>query len=206
MRGRKKSGGAAALPAPPPPRSLVLLQRFSNWYISSQILAREHPERFKRITLQSSPVSIPSLSFLTRCCPCRMSAAFRFLLGISSNKTCINRRQIVKKNKANSYFTAMRLHFLQGKGRTTDYIQTIVCFRNFLIFEKKKKQPLPCKNPWKCPQGPCSHHLRRTVKKVPRLPAQGRMSFCENRNTEYVRTRTTSKWPALVQVKMTVLQ
>lgn len=146
---------------------------FSNCYISSQILARKHPERFKRckqggFTLQSSPASVPSLSFLTRC-PYRMSAAF-----------------------------------LQGKGRTTDYIQTIVCIWNFWL--KKKNQPLPCKNHWKCPQGPCSHHLRRTVKKVPRRPAQGRMTFCENRNTEYLRTRTTSKWPALVQVKMTVLQ
>ena len=80
----------------------VLLQRFSNCYISSQILAREHPERFKRFkqggfTLQSSPASVTSLSFLTRCCPYRMSAAFRFLLGISSNKTCINRPQTVKK-------------------------------------------------------------------------------------------------------------
>lgn len=70
----------------------VLLQRFSNCYISSQILGREHPERFKRFkqggfTLQSSPASVTSLSFLTRCCPYRMSAAFRFLLGISSNKT-----------------------------------------------------------------------------------------------------------------------
>ena len=146
---------------------------FSNCYISSQILAREHPERFKRFkqggfTLQSSPASVPSLSLLTRCPYC-MSAAF-----------------------------------LQGKGRTTDYIQTIVCIWNFWLL--KKKQPLPCKNPWKCPQGPCSHHLRRTVKKIPRRPAQGRMTFCENRNTEYLRTRTTSKWPALVQVKMTVLQ
>ena len=146
---------------------------FSNCYLSSQILAREHPERFHRFkhggfTLQSSPASVPSISFLTRC-PYRMSAAF-----------------------------------LQGKGRTTDYIQTIVCIWNFWLL--KKKQSLPRKNPWKCPQGPCSHHLRRTVKKVPRRPAQGRMTFCENRNTEYLRTRTTSKWPALVQVKMTVLQ
>ena len=147
---------------------------FSNCYISSQILARKHPERFKRFkqgsfTLQSSPASVPSRALLPD------SLSLPYVCGISSRKRTYYR-----------LYSNNRLHL------------------EFLAF--KKKQPLPCKNPWKCPQGPCSHHLRRTVKKVPRRPVQGRMTFCENRNTEYLRTRTTSKWPALVQVKMTVLQ